>query len=262
MPHAQTHLDAACEVLAQPALVASFPWLADDAAQSAFLLGAISPDARILSGLPREATHFFSIPPTPARPAQRALLDGWPALRRESVADRRQAAYVAGYMTHLVMDQTWVEQIVMPGLFIDGLEWGFGHPNWRLYTILMTYLEHRAEARLPGDALDRLRLAQPAGWLPFLDDQTLLRWRETIIGIIEGGGAARVSREFAQTNGLDAGEMAAIVGSEERMAEVAYPTVPCERLLAFEDESRSRSAGAVMDYLGAGSDGSREDIWC
>jgi hypothetical protein len=245
MPHAQTHLVAACEVLAQPALAESFPWLADDAAQSAFLLGAISPDARILSGLPREATHFFSIPPARDRPAQQAMLDEWPALRREALADRRQAACVAGYLTHLVMDQTWVEQIVMPGLFIDGLDWGFGHPNWRLYTILMTYLERRAESRLPEDAL---------GWLPFLDDQTLLRWRETILGIVEGGGAARVSREFARTNGLDAGEMAAIVGSEARMAEVAYPTVPRERLLAFEEEVRGRSARAVMDYLGAGSD--------
>jgi hypothetical protein len=254
MPHAQTHLVTACEVLAQPALVESFPWLADDAAQSAFLLGAISPDARILSGHPREATHFFSIPPERDWPAQQRLLDEWPALRRSAVADQQQAACVAGYITHLVMDQTWVEQIVMPGLFIGGLEWGVGHPNWRLYTILMTYLERRAESRLPEDALDWLKRAQPDGWLPFLDDQTLLRWRETIVRIIEGGGAARVSREFARTNGLEAEEMAAIVGSEARMAEVAYPTVPRERLLAFEDDSRGRSAGAVMDYLGAGSD--------
>jgi len=253
MPHAQTHLVAACEVLAQPALVTSFPWMADDAAQSAFLLGAISPDARILSGHPREATHFFDIPPERDRPAQARLLDEWPVLRREAVADRQQAAYVAGYMTHLVLDQTWVEQIVMPGLFIEGLEWGFGHPNWRLYTILMTYLERRAESRLPGDALDRLKRARPDHWLPFLDDSTLLRWRETILKIVEGGGAARVSDEFARTNGLDAGEMAAIVGSEARMAEVAYPTVPRERLLAFEEEARDRSAGAVMDYLEAGS---------
>jgi hypothetical protein len=227
--------------------------LADSAAQSAFLLGAISPDARILSGHPREATHFFTIPPSPDRPAQRALLDEWPALRRESVADQQQAAYVAGYMTHLVMDQTWVEQVVMPGLFIDGLAWGYGHPNWRLYTILMTYLECRAESRLPEDALDRLKRARPAGWLPFLNDQILLRWRETILQIVEGGGASRVSQDFARTNGLKAEEMAAIVGSEVRMAEVAYPTVPREQLLAFEDESRRRSAGAVMDYLGAGS---------
>jgi hypothetical protein len=228
--------------------------LADDAAQPAFLLGAISPDARILSGLPREATHFFDIPPEDGRPASARLLDEWPALRCEAVADRRQAAYIAGYMTHLVMDQTWVEQVVMPGLFIDGVVWGFGHPNWRLYTILMTYLEHRAEARLPGAALDRLKRAQPERWLPFLDDQTLLRWRETIIRIVENGGAARVSREFARTNGLAADEMAAIVGSEARMAEVAYPTIPRAQLLAFEDEVRGRSAGAVMDYLGAGSD--------
>jgi hypothetical protein len=254
MPHAQTHLVAACEVLAQPALLESFPWLADDAAQSAFLLGAISPDARILSGQPREATHFFNIPPEEDRPAQARLLDEWPALRRVSVADGQRAACVAGYITHLVMDQTWVEQIVMPGLFIEGLEWGVGHPNWRLYTILMTYLERRAESRLPEDALGQLKRAQPDGWLPFLDDQTLIRWRETIVRIVEGGGAARVSREFARTNGLAAGEMAAIVGSEARMAQVAYPTVPRERLLAFEDESRSRSAGAVMDYLGAGLD--------
>ena len=250
MPHAQTHLVAACDVLAREAVQAAAPWLGRADERAAFLLGAVSPDVRAISGHPREATHFFTIPPQADRPAHRALLMRWPQLREAVTLDRAQAAFIAGYMTHLVMDQTWLEQIVMPALFIEGLPWGTGHPNWCLYTILMVYLERRAEARLPADTVEQLAGAEPDRWLPFIADDLLIRWRDYIVGMIREGGVRLVCRYFAETNGLSAGEMEAITGDEERMAEIAYPVVPRERLLAFEAEAVRRTEAAVLAYLG------------
>src|SRR5690606_32339093 len=82
-PNAQTHLSSVWHLLAQPPIQAAFPWLAEDCARSAMLLGAISPDARVVSGHPRTATHSFDIPMQ--EPRRRALFRQWPALADAAV---------------------------------------------------------------------------------------------------------------------------------------------------------------------------------
>ncbi len=249
MPNAQTHMASVCDLLAQPPIQAAFPWLGDDRAQAAFLLGAIAPDARALSGHIREATHFFEIPPHDPRPAPVVMLEAWPQLRDPHLLGKPQAAFVAGYVSHLIMDQTWVEMIVMRGLFVAGLHWGTEHPNWRAYSVLMTYLEYRAAARLPGRAVDLLAQAEPAGWLPFIKDEHLTEWRDHVVSVVGQGGAKLISRMFAETNHIAPSEMEAIVLSEERMDAEGFGLVTREQFRAFEAEVTQRSARAVMRYL-------------
>ncbi|GAB4476988.1 MAG: hypothetical protein Kow00124_19670 [Anaerolineae bacterium] len=228
-------------------------WLYDDrGARSAFYLGAVAPDARIVSGQRREETHFFDIPGAEGDPpAQEVMLARWPELRcRAAPSDRQRAALVAGYITHLVMDQTWVEMIVMPGLFIEGMTWNTNHPNWRVYSILMTYLEYRASQRLPREVLVELSSAAPAAGLPFLSLEHLLGWRDHVVHHIEAGGARQVSRLFARSSGLTTEALEGIVSSEEQMAREAYHLVPHRWLQAFEAEAADRSLRAVLRYLG------------
>lgn len=249
MPNAQTHLSSVWHLLAQPPIQAAFPWLAEGCVRSALLLGAISPDARAMSGHPRAETHFFDIPM--AGPGHRALLREWPGLADAAALGEEHAAFVAGYITHLIMDQTWVEMIVMPGLFVEGHVWGVEHPSWRLYSLLMTYLEYRAAERVPARAITLLAQAEPRGWLPFVSDRHLTAWRDHVVAIIRAGGPRLISRMFAETNDLTAEEMEAIVLSEARMAEEVFGAIPREQVLAFEEAAGERSQQAVVDYLSA-----------
>jgi len=249
MPNAHTHLAAVADLLNQPELTAEVPWLNNDEAQSAFLLGAIGPDARAVSGQPREATHFFNIPPEDNVLAQDVMLRSYPILHPAVSLTPARAAFVAGYITHLVMDQTWLEVVVMPGLFIDGLTWGTRHPNWRLYSILMTWLEYRAAAQLSKQTAASLAHAQPDSWLPFVQDRHLVQWRDHVVNMIRTEGAQRTSVIFAQTNNLSAQELEDIVLSEAQMAEQAYPTVAPECLAEFETTTARRSLAAVLNYL-------------
>lgn len=248
MPNSQTHLASVWNLLAQPPLHAAFPWLAEDAVRAACLLGAISPDVRAFSGHPREETHFFDIP-MGERLGHERLLSEWPELADASALGQTHAAFVAGYMTHLIMDQCWVEMVVMPGLFVKGLDWDTNHPNWRLYSLLMTYLEYRAAERMPERAVDLLARAEPDGWLPFVGDRALAEWRDHVVSIIQRGGPRRISRMFAESIGVSPAQMEAIVLSEARMAEEAFRTIPREQVLAFEAEAQRRSQVAVVDYL-------------
>ncbi len=249
MPNAQTHMASVCDLLAQPPVQAAFPWLANDEARSALLLGAISPDVRAVSGHMREATHFFEIPPSDPRPAPVVMLETWPQLRDPALLGTPQAAFVAGYISHLIMDQTWVERVVMPGLFVNGERWGIEHPNWRVYGILMTYLEYRAAARLPRWAIDRLGEAEPHGWLPFIKDRHLADWRDHVVSVVERGGAKLISRMFAETNRITPAEMEAIVQSEERMDAECFSVVSREQVQAFEAEAACRTEEFVTGYL-------------
>lgn len=249
MPNAQTHLASVWDLLNRPPIQAVFGWLAEPEAQAAFLLGAISPDVRIVSGHSREETHFFGIPALDPRSAPVIFLDTWPELANAALVSRQQAAFISGYMTHLVMDQVWVERIVMDGLFIEGLEWGIGHPNWRLYSILMTYLEYRAASRLPRVALERLSAARPDHWLPFVEDKHLAAWRSHVLSHVGPGGARHISRLFARTNGLTSDEMESIVLSDEQMAAEVYGVISPAQIVIFDAETTSHSVEVVSGYL-------------
>lgn|SRR5574341_13063 len=250
MPNAQTHLLAAAQLLALDAIGNKLFWLRRGEPQAAFLLGVIGPDVRAITGQSREATHFFEIPPRDSRPVQLTMFEQWPRLRDATALELPQAAFIAGYVAHLIMDVTWVERIVMPCLFVEGQPWGVSHPNWRLYSILMSYMEYQAADQLPQGALTQMEQARPAdGWLPFVEDGKLAEWRDRMAGLIRQGGARLVSRYFAISNHMQPEEMEAIVTSESRMAEEAYPIVPRERLDDFLDESARRSGAFVLDYL-------------
>src|SRR5688572_7517215 len=102
MPNAHTHLAAVNDLLSDSDLLNAASWLHDPEAQAAFLLGSISPDVRVISGQKREATHFFDIPPVDNTAAQDAMLAAYPTLHAAQCLSRTQAAFVAGYITHLV----------------------------------------------------------------------------------------------------------------------------------------------------------------
>ncbi len=80
-----------------------------DAHFSHFCVGAVAPDARRRNEAGRETTHFFHYhePSTWGR-ATAELLAARPALAHPSEVSAAQAAYVAGYLAHLAVDEVFV----------------------------------------------------------------------------------------------------------------------------------------------------------
>ena len=77
-----------------------------------FLLGATAPDVRIITKRPRTDTHFFDLASGCSGDGVSGLLATYPQLR--SPASDAQAAFVAGYLTHLVADETWIVSMYRP----------------------------------------------------------------------------------------------------------------------------------------------------
>jgi hypothetical protein len=248
MPTASAHLAAALALLHDPTLAAR-PQLASGEPRGAFLLGNISPDVRIVSSLPREDTHFFGIPLSHDTPASQALLDTHPMLARAAALPPDQAAFVAGYMAHLVMDEAWMEFVVMPYIYLDDVPWSTGHPNFRLYSLLMTYLAEGSGRQVPPEQVAGLRTVQPRDWLPFASDADLLDWRNRVMEHALADSGWGTAQMFAGQMGIEADELYAVVTSKEAMEREVFPVVPREVLATFQRHTHQRCIAALNAYL-------------
>src|SRR5262245_28517915 len=79
-----------------------------------FLLGATAPDSRVISPLTRVQTHFYDLDVLEQESGAITIFSEHPGLRAAALVDARHRAFVAGYLTHLVVDEGWIEQIYRP----------------------------------------------------------------------------------------------------------------------------------------------------
>ena len=80
-----------------------------DAQFTHFCVGAVAPDARDRTETGRAATHFFEFrEPSSWGRATTELFETRPALARPDAVSDAQAAYVAGYLAHLAVDEVFV----------------------------------------------------------------------------------------------------------------------------------------------------------
>jgi hypothetical protein len=249
MPAALTHLAAANDLLTDPKL-SSRLGARVQARRAAFLLGNIGPDVRAVSGLAREATHFFGIPPSGNESSHHRLLERWPGLADASRLAPEHAAFVAGYIAHLVMDEAWADLIVMRFIYTQGIRWGRDHPGFRLYSLLMLYLDTAAAAHLPPDTGEVLAEARPDGWLPFASDADLAAWRDHVAVQARDEGVGLVTRMFAKIMGVSPEELSDVVASEARMQAEVFERVPRRELDRFQRTTHARSRQALCGYLG------------
>ena len=87
----------------------------------AFYAGAVAPDARAGGRVPREATHFYAFDRRETWGlATRRLFESHPDLGRPNARARRQAAYTAGFISHLAVDEVFAAFLGPSGIEGDG----------------------------------------------------------------------------------------------------------------------------------------------
>jgi hypothetical protein len=245
MPTPFTHLATAPEILAAPAmpeaaraaLMAEYP---------AFLLGNIAPDVQTVSGQAREATHFFPVPLNNAPPAHQQMLRRHRRLARPADLPPARAAFVAGYLAHLVLDQRWVGEIFEP-VFGPRQGWEDFRERLYLHNVLRAHWDAADLARLPPTLDDALRGARPDGWLPFVDDAHLLTWRDLVADQL-GPGAARTVEVFAQRMGADPEALARLLASPDELDRRLFAHVPPGALARYRAGAVDAAAETIRDY--------------
>jgi hypothetical protein len=162
----------------------------------AFFFGHIAPDVQVISREPRASTHFFALPPTNSIPAYSHMLMTHLQLAQPSMLAAAHAAFVAGYISHLLLDELWVREIFFP-VFGPAQVWGERRERLLLHNVLRAWLDRRGLPLLWDGAGDLLRCAEPNGWLPFVSNQHLAQWRDLVADQLVPGAAIRTVEIFA-----------------------------------------------------------------
>lgn len=217
-----------------------------------FLLGSTAPDIRIMTGRPREETHFFDVKSDHGISGIPRLLENHPHLVQ---LKGRPKAFVSGYLTHLAVDELWVDQVYRP-YFGSGSHLG-GDLEANLMDRLLQFHMDR------GERLDRNRFdsfceymftADAGEEIGFIDVPTLHRWREVVTNILKQEPTWEAfrtftTRRFGGEEGAEPEQVHAFFESIPEALERTLTYVTHERLEAFRADAIRCSTEAVRAYL-------------
>jgi len=216
------------------------------------MLGHTAPDVKTVSGQKREESHFYTIPRTSDRPAYLALFDTRPELARADALSPSQAAFIAGYVAHLLLDELWLDDVFQRYFLQD---WGPLEERLFLHNVLRTWVDLRDQARLDGTMAQALEQAEPDDWLPFVDDEYLRRWRDWLVEQLTTGHRMETAKVLADRMGVPAAEVEAVVQSSEQMERRVFQHFPRSAMEAFRERGYRKSVMLVEWYVGRLADG-------
>jgi hypothetical protein len=85
-----------------------------DAEPGSLYLGATAPDIHILMRWDRKRTHFFDLKDLEEQSAVAAMFEAHPSLAYPAKLSPSAVAFVCGYISHLVMDEVWINDVYRP----------------------------------------------------------------------------------------------------------------------------------------------------
>ncbi len=151
-----------------------------------YLLGATTPDIRVLTRWDRERTHFFDIYSDDHQDCVENFFQTHRMFRDPSRLSAETRAWVAGYLTHVIMDQEYVLQIYRPFFGSRSVLGGGSHAN--LLDRMLQYELDRRE-RESGEQMQQLRQALFGSAIEidagFVDRSLLTQWRDTTAAMTE-----------------------------------------------------------------------------
>lgn len=242
------HLQVAERILAHPILQ---PEIAHAlvAAKPAYYLGNVAADFQTIADVPREATHFYQLPPARETVAHEHMLDENPQLANSAALSSDHAVFVAAYRAHLLLDQLWYWDVLIP-YFVEASDWDADHrQRFLVHNTLLTYLDKLALDSLPQDAGDTLASAQPRRWLPFAGDGDLIRWRDLLVEQLEPGATVQTIAIYAERMRLKPATFAANLADPEWMQEQVFSKAPIQDVQAVITRGMEKSVTLISDYL-------------
>lgn len=215
---------------------------------SAFLLGSIAPDAHHAApeGVSRFTTHFFHYGAEIDPLAEVVMLRQNPMLDYKELGPSDHAAFVAGYLGHLAMDEVWAVEVVYR--FFTG-RWGDRVRRHFAFTSVIALMDQRDNARLPKDYYQILGAAEPANWLKFLPDDALVKWRDRITSQIKPGGVSETLPILARTiySGYD--DLVDMLNRPERLQSELWDHFPQADIEEKETAAYAHMRHVIIEYL-------------
>ncbi|MFC2058806.1 zinc dependent phospholipase C family protein [Chloroflexota bacterium] len=221
-----------------------------------YLLGATAPDIRFTIGATREETHFIHLDSEEGESGVTHLFEAHPELSLTADMNVATQSFIAGYLSHLVTDEAWIDEIYRP---FFGRESLFG--NDPMANLLDRGLQFELDRREQSCIDDmegigaELSCADCGVVLNFIDTLDLKRWREFIITAVSRDITWERFRTFARrylvsVQNVRIDDVPPLLASLEGRLKQVLEAVPKERVRAFRDHSITTSVAIAREYLG------------
>lgn len=214
----------------------------------AFLLGNTAPDLGSLTDHRRPDTHFFTVPMLDRHPAHLRLLARHPGLVAPKALAPAHAAFVAGYLAHLWLDQLWIRSIFEPFFGPRASGGGSFHDRLIGHNLLRAHLDSLDRGRLPSGLGDILGRVRPQGWLPFAADEQIDRWRDHLSEQLFPDGAALTTEVFASRLGIAAERFASMLEAPEQMEQRVFGRLPADLVDHYWNRGLAQTVELVQYY--------------
>jgi hypothetical protein len=226
-----------------------------DADRGAYYLGATTPDIRVLTRWDRERTHFFSLADFGEQSGVHRLFETEPALRDASALDSPTTAFMAGYISHLVMDEDYITQIYRP-MFGERSELRDDALSDVMDKMLQWDVERAECERAACDDDIRQALAETAVEVnvDFIARDTLLQWRDVSLDVMSQPPSVErlvrfLGRRMPDFRLDDETEAARFSEGVPTLLRRTWEHVGDERVREYLEGSKQRARTAMREYL-------------
>jgi hypothetical protein len=148
------------------------------------LIGSTSPDIRVITRWPREQTHFFALDNFDHQDSVQAFLDQHAHLDAPEKLSPETASFVAGYTSHLVMDEQYITGVYR-NVFLDNDQLG-GTVRANVMDRLLQFeldRQYGNEPLVKRRLIEALSAAVAGVEAGFIDTETLDRWRQVCLDV-------------------------------------------------------------------------------
>ncbi len=218
-----------------------------------FHLGATSPDIRALTKRARSEYHFVELDFETIGTGVRTMFAAYPELMNAAERDGPTRAFVAGYITHLLADESYIVRMFRPyfgesGAFEDDAKAKIWDRALQMDFDRRVWADVRHSVFLDEVDTDRVSVQ-------FLNADDLQRWKDWVHGVVErgfswdrlrfmarriaGGDEGHPAHEYAET----------FIDSVPSSLDDLYDMIPESRVDAFRAESVQTIIDGLRTYL-------------
>jgi hypothetical protein len=225
-----------------------------DADRGSYYFGATAPDIRVITRLDREVTHFYRLDEYEQQDSVARMFAENPGLAQPAGLDTATTAFMAGYITHLVLDERYIEDVYRPqfGHFSDIAD----DPRRNVLDRALQYELDRRD-REDRDAMlfvrDALIACAPPHDIPFIADEHLVQWRAVAADVAgqepDYSRFRRMMMRHLDAAGMSEEEIDAYCESPREVVRDAFDHVTPERIDRFWSNSAEHMLERVRRYL-------------
>jgi hypothetical protein len=226
--------------------------LLDDERGSLYI-GATAPDIRVVTRWERERTHFFDLNNFDEQDGVAAFFESYPALAGGGLPAPTRA-FVAGYLTHLVMDERWINCVYRPYFGVRSPLGGDLRANIMDRALQFSMdCDRRSDSEFMAHVVDAVARCDLAFDIGFIDPETLAQWQGIVTDMMNRTPdwdrfrhGARRHLGYSEADGVEFEEM---VRSIPELVDQTLRYLTIERVQDFMRDAEDRSLAAVKEYL-------------